>query len=188
MRKLLLSVVALAIVSAVYIGTAKANSSRIITPVGCTTSGTLATTSVSYMSAGVGTSTITCDLEYIASAYGNGSNSFDSAILGIQLNASSTNTTLAWKYEYSQNKLDWYEDDVELTINATTTTHVRTYKEHSWLFASSSYPTSIANSSRSTKKVNLETPTKWIRVTFYMPTGSTGGALWAQIIGKSERI
>lgn len=178
----------LATVLVVGIGTVRANSSRIIAPAGCTTSQTSATTSVSYMSAGVGTSTITCNLEYLASAYGNGSNSFDSAILGIQMNASSTNTTLAWKYEYSQDNLDWYQDDIDLTTSATTTTHVRTYKEHSWLFASSSAPTSIAKSSRSNKKVELDTPAKWIRVTFYIPAGSTGGALWAQIIGKAERI
>lgn len=168
-----------------YVG---ANASRITAPNSCTTSGTAATTSVSYLTAGTGTTTVTCNLQYIAQV-SSGVESTDSAVLGIQFLASSTaSSELNWYLEYSQDGVDWYKENV---FTQTATTTIATSKTYAWRQYSTTTPISVSGYSTSSldrKLVNIESPTRYVRATFTQPIGSLAGAVWAQFIGKSQRI
>ena len=139
----------------------------------------VATTTVTYMSAGTATTTITHDS--LQNRFAT-----DGAALMIQLKASSTATTLKWKYEFSQDGIDWFQDNQELTTNATTTVQVRDSKEFSWVFASSTPNNGGTGSDFGLKLVNVPTPARFTRAVFYLPVGSTKGSLLAQIVAKKQ--
>jgi ABC-type phosphate transport system substrate-binding protein len=145
----------------------------------------------SFLKYGVSTTTTV-----VLDSYAAGTQSaLDSASIAIQLMSSTTPPTLKWRYEYSQDAIDWYSEDVELNTNATTTIHVRDFKEHSWLFASSTAGTSgqlagtteFATSSRALKLVNVPTPTRYVRAVFYLASGSADARLFYQWIAKNQK-
>ena len=150
-----------------------------------------ATTTLAYMGPGTGTTTLAYDLTK------SGQFGANSAVLLIQFNASSTNSTLAWKYEYAQgtgnadcvvnqDACDWYQSDAVLSSFATSTVHVRTFAENTWLFASSTIGSSINPIGTSTKMVEVPVPTRYVRVVYYMPVGSLRGAVWSEWVAKKE--
>ena len=158
---------------------ARANPSRVQAPASCTTSGTFSTTSVSFMTAGTATTTITCNMGLA----GDGTEVFDSAILAIQHHASSTTgSTLGWNIELSNDAYDWYAfDSATSTINGPGEV-IR------WTQLSTSTQDNIANNnSRRLKSLNIPVEAKYVRVNFFVPIGSLNSAVWAQIIGKAER-
>lgn len=122
----------------------------------------------------------------------------DSLALGIQFKASSTPITLKWKYEYANGypgydcavtplKCDWYSESVDLNgaTVATTTIEVRTFKEYSWVYASST-PGSLTNPQDvALKIVNVPVYARYVRATFYTNTGSS--TVWAQFMPVKER-
>lgn len=149
----------------------------------------IASTTVTYMSAGTATTTITHDSL-------QGRFATDKASLLVQLKASSTATTLQWKFEFAHDTpgfdcvatptaCDWFQDNQELTLNATTTVQVRTSKEFSWLFASTTL-NSGGTSDFGFKLVDMPTPTRYTRAVFYLPVGSTKGSLYAKIVAKKQ--
>ena len=156
-------------------------------------SSSVGTSTITYMTPGAATTTEVFDTG------ASGAGSVDSAVLAIQFTASSTASTLAWRYEYSQggsglscvvtpDSCDWYPEDEELSSLATSTVHVRTFSEHTWLFASST-PGGAAvatSTSRATKMVNVPTPTRYVRAVFYVPAGSLNGAVWKEFISKRQ--
>jgi hypothetical protein len=167
-----------------FIGTAKAN------PLGFQRAQTgAATTTVAYLTPGTATTTLIYDA-------GIGQNlAADSAVLLIQLTASSTTTTLKWKLEYSQDNLcattpgkaDWYSESVNnAAATASTTVEVRDTKEYSWLYASSTIGTQTAPNTPGMKKIDVPTPTRCVRAVFYLPAGSAGAAIWAEFVGKKQ--
>lgn len=168
--------------------TAYANPSRLQTPVSCSTQGVdataLSTTTRASLSAGTGTSTLTCNMGIA----GDGTQVWDSAKLAIQLTASSTATELRWRYEYSNDGVDWYADTVNnAAATATTTIEVRTFKEYSWLFASSTPGGITTPQGRALKYVDVPVGAKYVRVVFYLPPGSLNALVWANLVGKVER-
>lgn len=140
-----------------------------------------ASTSVIYMSPGTATTTNVIDSSRVGPGY-----AIDSASLLIEFIASSTASTLKWKFEFSQDGIDWYSDNQELSTNATTTTQVRDFKEFSWTFASTTVGTQTAPQSTGRKLISVPTPTRFTRTVFYLPAGSTNAAVASQYVTKAQ--
>lgn len=191
MKKSLLPVliIAILIVGLVSVEVVKANSSRYISSAVCTTSGNLSTTSLRFITPGTGTTTLPCNLEYVA-GIGGGVSAMDSAILAVQYTASTTAPTLRMRTEISTDGIDWYpHKGFILNSNATTTEISGTHAEYSWSVSTTTGD--FAGSGTATRvhtSIPLTIPARWVRVKFYAPIGTTNGALWAQIIGTAERI
>lgn len=155
-----------------------------------------ATTTLSYMTPGTGTTTPVYD------TYANGSASTyatDKAALEVQFTASSTSSTLQWFYEYAQgnatancvsapNSCDWYADDTFSTTNATTTPNVSITQPNQvvWTFASTTPGGGAPTGNRANKVVNVPTPMRYIRAVMFLPIGSTNGAVWAAFVGQKQ--
>ena len=134
-----------------------------------------------HLRAGFSTSTTPVLDSWASGTYG----ALDSATLLVQLTATSTAPTLEWRYEYSQDGIDWYSDDIALTSNASTTVHVRDFAEHMWVFASSTGGTS--SNSIALKKLDVETPLRFTRAVFYLLPGSPNAAIFTQWVSKSQK-
>lgn len=134
-----------------------------------------------HLKGGISTST-TPILDSWAAGTGN---ALDSATLLVQFTATSTPPTLKWRYEYSQDAIDWYAEDIELTTNASTTVHVRDFAEHSWVFASTTAGT--ASNSRILKKIDVKTPLRYVRAVFYLPSDSSNAAIFTQWVSKNQK-
>lgn len=133
-----------------------------------------------HLKGGFSTTTTPILDSYASGTYG----ALDSATLLVQLTATSTPPTLKWRYEYSQDAVDWYSEDIELTTNASTTVHVRDFAEHSWVFTPS---TAGPNSStRSLKKIDVKTPLRYVRAVFYLPSDSSNAAVFTQWVSKNQ--
>lgn len=120
----------------------------------------------------------------------------DSATLLLDVTALGLPPTIKWRYEYSQgnvgnidcivaqNNCDWYSADIELTTNATTTIHSRTFAEHSWAFASTTGG-SFSNS-RATKLVTVPVPTRYVRAVFYTDPGLPNYTIFHRWVSKNQ--
>lgn len=162
----------------------------------------IASTSVKYLTPGTGTTTLVYDT-YCQ----NGSNQTDvgntsianSLSLLTQLSASSTNTTLNISVEYSQDNLDWYQDNLIASSTGIglglqyPLTNPNTY---TWAFASSTLngvgqnnngPT--ANSTRIGKVIKIFAPARYVRVVYSLgfAAGATNAAVWGEILPIKER-
>ena len=167
--------------------TASANPSRVQSPVTCSTQGTaadtvLATTSVTYFAV-TATSTITCN----TGISGDGTQVWDSALLNIQLTASSTDTGLCRRTSYSSDGIDYFPLQASVTTNATTTTESGTWAENCFSFASSTNSDFGNTLTLNKRAVTIPTYNKYIKVEFYKRPGSLNGAVWANLTGKVER-
>lgn len=182
-------VLAAAALSVVFYQQASANPSSILEK----KSANAATSTLAYLGAGTATSTLYADLQ-------SDNAPADTANLLIAFTASSTASQLKWRYEYSQGVsgvdctatptlCDWYSESVNnAASSATTTVEVRDFKEYSWQFASSSpggAPTQAATST-GYKSIVVPTPTRYVRVVFYMLPGATNGAVWSDLVYKRE--
>jgi hypothetical protein len=137
------------------------------------------TTTIAYLTPGAGTTTLAFNSVFA-----------DTVDLDIIQKASSTLSILKWRYEYSDNGIDWYGDNIENTTNATTTVVVRDFSEYSWTFASSTAGTSGATSAsgdRALKHVRVpDFSARYFRVVFYVPPGSANAGVWAHAVVKSN--
>lgn len=143
-------------------------------------SSTLATYSI--IRAGAATSTSQILNSYAAGTYG----SLDSAVLFIQATATGTAPIVKWRYEYSQDAIDWYSESIETTTNATTTVVSQTAKEYQWAWASTTAGTANGTSTNF-KMVNVPTPTRYVRAVFYLPAGSANVAIFNQWVSKNQK-
>lgn len=149
----------------------------------------LSTSTVRYMSAGTGTTTLVCDL------YNNNQapTLADIANLKIQFAGSSTLATLNAETQYSADGIDWYSANRQ---NGTTTQQITLNPPFSFVlpFASSTPDGSAvnaANSATSSRITWLDTPTRYVRIIFSITTAasnvSRGGAFWAEIVSQKQR-
>lgn len=149
-----------------------------------------ATSTLAYLMPGAATTTLTLDAQ-------NGNNfAANSAELLIQLKASSTLTTLKWRYEYSQDAacqsapatVNWYAESINLAAaTASSTVEVRDFKEYSWNYASTSIQgTQTVATPFALKAFSVATPTKCVRVIFYLPIGSANAGIWAEFVNVKE--
>lgn len=137
-----------------------------------------ATTSPNFMTAGTATTTFNL---YDTTQFFDDSG-FDQNQLFIAFKASTSAATLQWQYEFSNNAVDWYEEDIPVQYGVgqgiSTMDHASTTITHRWLpgstVASTSYKTlTIPNNAA-----------RYKRVVFSIPVGSTAGAVWAQAANK----
>lgn len=124
-----------------------------------------ATTTVVRMTAGTATTT------YQLGASANGD--VDENFLFIQLKASTTATILNWYYQFSNDGVDWFNEDNTLeSTGAAKINHASTTVTHVW---------TPGNTVSSTTRKVLKVPSIssiFKRVVFTLPIGSAGGELW----------
>lgn len=171
---------------------ALANPSYFATPSSTAT----ATSTLTYMTPGTATTTLYYD------AYEDASNAkSDSAVLALQLTGSSTISVWNISYEYALNNgvynckstptaCDWYSDTLFGTgmMVSTTTQAVNLNIRNSLTvnFASTTVGGKAGISTRTTRLINVPTPTRFTRVVITMPAGSLNGAVWASIQPSKE--
>jgi len=148
-----------------------------------------ATTSPAYMTPGTATTTLTFDAYDIDQT--DESRGFNPTVLGglslaVQYTGSSTDSKLNWQYEFSDDGIDWYWENIETNTNATTTQVAQSNRIYEWPFASSTSITG-GSSDRAHKLITVPTPTRYIRTHLYLPVGSTNGAIWAEFIPIKQR-
>lgn len=152
-----------------------------------TQSTSLASSSVAFLSAGNGTSTISVD-SYII---GVPTPQLRAALL-IQYAATSTKPSLSINIQYSQDNIDWYQDSGSAENAFATSSRPFDLSQPSqflWNFASSTQnlgALTAGNSATSTRIITLQTPTRYTRAIFTVPSGAGAGAVWAQWIPLKE--
>lgn len=119
----------------------------------------------------------------------------DSIVLLLQFAGSSTASTLNTIVQYSQDGKDWYAMSLGSNLDALTASSspsLGAVAVASTLpFASSTLEgqapaTGVLNATSTTRMLILKTPTRYIRATSYLPSGSLGGAVWQQFVPKKQ--
>ncbi len=180
MKKYTIITIALVLAVLVSVGTVKANPSYFPPPAATAT----ATTTAAYIATpGTATSTITYDSYYV-NTLGNYTKT-DSAAVLIQYQSSTTNTTLGWQYEYSQDGSDWYGDsfDYSTTTMGNGLRDSSVYNSSVWRFASTTVGSSQSGSIN--KLVQVPTPTRYTRIKFYSVVGAV--SVWAQFVPAKQK-
>lgn len=139
-----------------------------------------ATTTVSYMTAGVATTTHQYDAYSQPSGF-----AVDHATLFVSQYASSTASAIDINIEYSQDGIDWYQNGGGFTDAYASTTKVFDIEQTSKMrfgFASSTagLPSPVAKLATTTRAVSVQTPTRFVRAIFSVPVGSTPTAVWSE--------
>lgn len=185
----LLAIFATALILFLYPPTsAKANPSQI--PPTKSLNDTASTTQ-SYMTAGTGTTTpITYD------SFSTGSDTkFNQVAIAFQAHASGTPVTIAMVVEDSPDNKDWYPRSVTITT-ATSTFQTGSFQEYRFPIATSTAQlggtsnastTVIGVTPRVHQYILVDAPMRYIRVKFFLPTGSGPAAIWAQMIPVREK-
>lgn len=114
-----LLIVAVALV-ALTVGIAKAQPSSVTTQATAT-----ATTTVTYMTPGTATTTYQFDNPVFSVGKIANMTPIDGGSLYIQLAASSSNATLAWRFQCSNNNIDWYDAEASTTPGSLTASTTR---------------------------------------------------------------
>lgn len=161
------------------------------------TSGT-ATSSPYFVTPGTAQATST-----IYGDVGKGNQGSDSAVLALQINASSTLSAPVWRYEYAQDTAgvdctktplacDWYSDNQLNFTNASTTYEVNVVKTYTWNYSSStdmcSTSAAIATNNRGCKMVSVLVPTRYVRAVIYSTAASKNFSVWGNFITKQQKI
>lgn len=143
-------------------------------PLDITTSNTTATTSVVYLTAATNSATYTYD------SYANGfadPNATELAGMLIQTTASSSSSVYSWNYQFSQDGVDWYDDNTSFLATTSATSTVSQREGYTWI---------PGVTTRSLKTVMLPaTPTRYIRATFY--TTAANGSIWATFVTQKQQ-
>jgi galactitol-specific phosphotransferase system IIB component len=135
--------------------------------------------------------------------------SMDSATVAVQLNATNTSTIMNIRYEYAvdqpgvdcsvtQTACDWYSDNLYgntgVTVSTTTdsgVSYIPTPRVFSWKYSSSTdfctTTQTIATNNRGCKLINVPTPTRYVRVVFYLAPGSANGSVYASLVPVREK-
>lgn len=139
---------------------------------------THATGTLNYMRAGTATTTLPCSID--------GTDQVDLLVI---LKASSTATTLRWRYEFSADNVNWYIGDSDIVpTEASSTVRVpSTFTEYSWVYASSTPESSAGNADTAFKRIQIkDLGARYMRVKFYLPVGSLNGAVYAEMLRKEQ--
>lgn len=154
------------------------------------TTGTTASTSVTYMTPGLATTTYYMDTE---------NNSVDSAIFDAQQTGSSTASVSTIAFEYAMpaagfdcdttpTACDWYPDAIMWPSYATTTgqQNINTPNSVSLKFASTTQGGIVGNSVRTNRAIYVPTPTRYVRAVVTIPPGGTNSAFWGEFVAKRQ--
>lgn len=155
-----------------------------------------ATSSVAYILT-PGTGTTTYYFDSYGSADGKTTGSQDAA-LEVLAQGSTSPSTLAWKFEYSQGfpgvncttsptKCNWFSDNLQdFSASSSPTIAVRSERVYSWDIAGVA-PGLLASSTvvfTANKIFLVKTPTRYTRVLFYAPIGSQPVGFWASFVNR----
>lgn len=145
-----------------------------------------ATTTVTYMSPGTATTTLTCDTY----ALGSGSVKLapDSIYVRVYEAASSTASIQAVRFEWSDDGVDYYADNALTTTDtASSTNTVGDYKEYRWNYASTTPgAAAVGNSNTGLRTIEVPVKGRYVRAMFYVPVGATNSSIWAGITAKRQ--
>lgn len=167
---------------------------------GTTAQSASATTSPSFMTPGTATTTVVYDSFQIngTNQSQGGSSAFatDEAVLLVQMTASSTFTQMNISFEYSNDRVDWYQDNLlAMPAQEATTTPTRSIASANsvvWRYASSTPGQGVVSATNNLdmKALTVPTPTRYVRAIFTLATTSgafiDNGAVWAQFVPKKE--
>lgn len=145
-----------------------------------------ATTTVTYMAAGVATTTATYDAY---ATYGNVNGANEISLLTQQA-GSSTSSVLIGDVQYSVDGIDWYAAAPPTTASSTVAFGYGAPYQLKMQFASSTISGAAvtnANSATTSRIVTIPTPTRYTRVVFSVPAGSAGSALWWSFQPRKEK-
>lgn len=169
----------------------RANPSQIIE-----TKSASATSTIAFMSPGAATTTVIMD------AQDDGGAIADLAAFAIQFTGSSTLSIINIAFEYAHdvngldcvnnpNKCDWYADELNFPNASTTpsTIPLNTARLYSLTFASSTLGGGAiaASSTRTSRIINVPTPSRYVRAVITVPIGSLNGAVWSEFLRKREQ-
>ena len=95
----------------------------------------------------------------------------EGATLLLQSTASSTSSVLNIAFEYSQDGIDWYQDNLINTFSTSSVISISQINSYSWV---------AATTARTSKAISLRTPTRFVRAVI----GGSGAtsSVWAQIV------
>lgn len=148
------------------------------------TSNTTATSTISYMTPGTATTTYTYD-----SYLGGETNATDKLTFLLQFTSSSSPATLRWVTECSMDNIDYYQCElITSTSSAQTLAFPSLPTTYSWLFASSTQaaggvPTTTTRVLRAFTVIPV---TRYSRVSFFLPIGSTNAGVWGTFVGQKQ--
>ena len=98
----------------------------------------------------------------------------DHVDMNIQLTGSSTDSVLNWKYEFSDDNIDWFGEDLAQTSSATSISHSSTTLNHTW---------EPDTTSEVRKNIGIEpVASRYMRVVF--STTGANGSVWARFALK----
>lgn len=164
---------ALALISVFSI--AQANPTYLPPHSACSTSS--ATSSVSSLSTSTPTVTLTCDA-YALSSNLTDPTAMTNAVLAMQFRSPQTATVLTVTLQYSEDSVDWYDDNLGALATTTGPTFIAPAKTYSWL---------VGTTSTSSKMVDVRTPVRYVRALFTPAAGSATSTIWATFIPRKER-
>lgn len=98
----------------------------------------------------------------------------NNATFFLQVEASSTSSIIGVKFQYSQDGVDWYEDNISLAAT-TTVTNIQTPHSYTWPAQT------VATSSRA---FTVPTPTRYVRAV--VSTTGASASIWNQFIPLRE--
>lgn len=163
---------------------ASAAPSRFVAP-NCKTAA--ATTTITWMTPGAGTTTLSsCFL---------GNDGADVASLILQVNASSTATRFVGAVEESMDGIDWYRISPSQTASTSSTIELGTKGSFAFNFASSTIggvavSTGLAgyNGTNNREDMVIDVPVrmKYVRAHVGIAGGTTNGGVWMQVLPKRE--
>lgn len=146
-----------------------------------------ATTTLAYLTPGTATTTLVYDTrEQSGTNQAGGNNTYiaETVTLKQYLKASSTATVLVTNFEFSDDKIDWYQNNLE--TYAAGAIAIATPNSYTWTFASSTIGGVLNGNGTDVgaKVISVKVPTRYVRAVFTM-TGANG-AIWAELLPKKQ--
>ncbi len=135
-----------------------------------TTVGTVSTTTVSWLTPGTGTTTVTMSVPASIST------KYDSAFIGFEVTATNTplNSKLEARVEYSWDGIDYYSDTIASSTGPVTGLMAN---EYAFNIATSTNYLNNNNIARLHSGFFIQTPTPYTRVVFFSPIGGANLSL-----------
>lgn len=164
-----------ALISVTVFSVARANPTYLPPHSACSTSS--ATSSVSSISTSTATITLTCDSYALATGLTDPT-AMTSAVLAMQYRAPQATTALTVTLQYSEDNVDWYDDNLGTVATTTGPTNIAPAKTYFWL---------VGTTSTSSKVVDVRTPTRYVRAQFTATAGAATSTIWATFIPRKER-
>ena len=146
-----------------------------------------ATSTLKYMTPGTATTTVVYDTwAQLGTNQTSDGNRYipDSVTLKEYLKASSTATVLVTNVEYSDDNIDWYQNNLD--TYAAGAIAIAAPNTYTWTFATSTIGGVLNGDGTDVgaKVISLKVPTRFIRVVLSL-TGANGG-VWVQLLPKKQ--